>query len=133
MSGRAGYLGNSRVDVTKNHAAYPLRVGSELSGPNCRQSALANARASTLICPLTSADRSFAGNRRERLLWSSMDASLSPTFTKTKKAREPGRALSVLALTDLRENAYFGETSMSPRYFFASDFTVPFACSLAIA
>jgi len=33
-----------------------------------------------------SADRSFAGNRRERLLWSSMDASLSPTFTKTKKS-----------------------------------------------
>ena len=62
-----------------------------------------------------------------------MDASLSPTFAKTDKAREPRRALSVLASTDLREDTYFGETSMSPRYFFASNFTVPFACSLAIA
>ena len=38
MSGRAGYLGNSGVAVTKN-PPYPLRVGSELAGPNCRQSA----------------------------------------------------------------------------------------------
>jgi hypothetical protein len=38
MSGRTGYLGNSGAAVTKNHRAYPLRVGSELAGPNCRQS-----------------------------------------------------------------------------------------------
>src|SRR5579864_7344651 len=40
MSGRRGYLGNSGAAVTKNHRAYPLRVGSELAGLNCRQSAI---------------------------------------------------------------------------------------------